>query len=90
MPAPNHAEKHHRLLRFGHGRRGENRHRWRWRTLGGSDRITFNQIKAQLGDLMYKVSTQKFQDPADGEETLRKYFSDLNEEITEAFAQLTE
>ena len=58
--------------------------------LGGSDRITFNQIKAQLGDLMYKVSTQKFQDPADGEETLRKYFSDLNEEITEAFAQLTE
>ena len=40
--------------------------------------------------MMYKVSTQKFQDPADGEETLRKYFSDLNEEITEAFAQLTE
>ena len=58
--------------------------------LGGSDRITFNQIKAQLGDLMYKVSSQKFQDPADGEETLRKYFSDLNEEITDAFAQLTE
>ena len=58
--------------------------------LGGGDKITFNQIKAELGDLMYKVSTQKFQDPADGEETLRKYFSDLNVEISDAFAQLTE
>ena len=29
-------------------------------------------------------------DPADGEETLRKYFSDLNVEISDAFAQLTE
>ncbi len=56
----------------------------------GGDKVTFTQIKTQLGDLMYKVSSQKFQDPADGEQTLRKFFSDLNEEITTSFAQLTD
>ena len=57
---------------------------------GGSSgsKVTFGQIKAQLGDLMYKVSSQKFQDPAEGEQNLRKFFSDLHEEITDAFAQL--
>ncbi len=59
-------------------------------SFAGGNKITFAQIKAQLGDLMYKVSSQKFQDPADGEETLKKYFGDLNEQISLAFAQLTE
>ena len=58
--------------------------------MGGSGRITFNTIKQQLGDLLYKVASQKFQDPADGEATLKKYFSDLHAEIVDAFAQLTE
>jgi V-type H+-transporting ATPase subunit A len=57
---------------------------------GGSSKVTFNQIKAELGNLMYKVSSQKFQDPAEGEQNLRKFFSDLHEEITDSFANLTD
>ena len=40
---------------------------------GTSDgqKITFNMIKSRLGDLMYKITAQKFEDPADGEEKVR-------------------
>ena len=40
---------------------------------GGSEgkKITFNIIKQRLGNLMYKVTSQKFEDPADGEEAIR-------------------
>jgi hypothetical protein len=40
---------------------------------GTSDgqKITFNIIKSRLGDLMYKITSQKFEDPADGEEKVR-------------------
>ena len=40
---------------------------------GGSEgkKITFNVIKQRLGNLMYKVTSQKFEDPADGEEAIR-------------------
>ena len=46
------------------------------------------RIKQELGDLLYKISSQKFQDPADGEVQLKKYFSDLHGEIREAFESL--
>lgn len=41
---------------------------------GGADgqKITFNVIKQRLGDLLYKVTSQKFEDPEEGEETLRQ------------------
>ena len=40
---------------------------------GTSDgqRINFNMIKSRLGDLMYKITAQKFEDPADGEDAVR-------------------
>lgn len=40
---------------------------------GGSEgqKITFNVIKQRLGDLMYKITSQKFEDPVEGEEAIR-------------------
>ncbi len=40
---------------------------------GTSDgqKITFNMIKSRLGNLMYKITAQKFEDPADGEDKVR-------------------
>lgn len=40
---------------------------------GGSDghKVTYNVIKSRLGDLLYKITSQKFEDPADGEEIVR-------------------
>lgn len=34
-------------------------------------KITFNVIKQRLGDLLYKVTAQKFEDPADGEDAIK-------------------
>ena len=41
---------------------------------GGADgqKITFNIIKQRLSDLLYKVTSQKFEDPDEGEEPLRQ------------------
>ena len=33
-----------------------------------SAKITYNVIKARMGDLMYRIASQKFEDPNDGEE----------------------
>ena len=40
---------------------------------GGSEgqKITFNVIKQRLSDLLYKITSQKFEDPSDGEEKIR-------------------
>lgn len=38
---------------------------------GDGQRITYNVIKHRLGDLLYKITSQKFEDPAEGEEALR-------------------
>jgi len=51
-------------------------------------KITFNTIKTSMGDLMYKLSSMKFQDPADGEEHVKSEYADLYEEITNAFRSL--
>ena len=40
---------------------------------GGGDgqKITFNAIKQKLGKLMYEITSQKFEDPADGEDVIK-------------------
>ena len=38
---------------------------------GDGTKITYNTIKAKLGPLLYKLSSQKFEDPADGESRVR-------------------
>jgi len=57
-------------------------------TSSSENKITYNTIKNQLGDLMYKLSAQKFNKPAEGEEKLTNIFRTLNEEIQTAFRQL--
>lgn len=41
---------------------------------GGGDggKITFNVIKTRLGDLLYKITSQKFEDPGEGEDVIRR------------------
>ena len=42
------------------------------RTAGtGTNKITYNVIKARLADLLYKITSQKFEDPAEGEEPIK-------------------
>eukprot|EP01025_Chloroclados_australasicus_P028235 TRINITY_DN27_c0_g1_i4.p1 TRINITY_DN27_c0_g1~~TRINITY_DN27_c0_g1_i4.p1 ORF type:complete len:646 (+),score=96.77 TRINITY_DN27_c0_g1_i4:171-1940(+) len=53
-------------------------------------KITFNIIKAKLGDLLYKVSSQKFEDPADGEDVVKTRLGELNNELKEKFRALEE
>ena len=40
---------------------------------GGGDgqKITYNVIKSRLADLLYKITSQKFEDPAEGEEPIK-------------------
>ncbi|RIB21944.1 V-type proton ATPase catalytic subunit A [Gigaspora rosea] len=52
--------------------------------------ITWAKIRERMGDLLYKLSSMKFEDPADGEEVLRERYQKLNTEIHESFRQLLE
>lgn len=52
------------------------------------NKVTWNRLKAHMPDTIYKLSTQKFQLPTDGEATLVAYFTSLNEEIQAAFRSL--
>ena len=38
---------------------------------GGDQKITYNVIKNRLSDLLYKITSQKFEDPAEGEEAIK-------------------
>lgn len=63
------------------------------RTVGAaseSKRVTFNDIKSNMGDLLYRLSSQKFEEPSDGEEVLKGRFSALNNDLREAFERLEE
>ena len=58
--------------------------------VAGGGKVTFNLIKARLGDLLYKLSSQKFEEPSQGEETVKAKLRALNEEIRERFRALEE
>ncbi|CAI5998742.1 unnamed protein product [Closterium sp. NIES-64] len=51
-------------------------------------KITLNVIKQRLGDLIYKIVSQKFEDPADGKAVLEAKYQKLSEELTAAFRSL--
>jgi len=56
-----------------------------------SDRkVSYSHIKNQLNDLIFKITSMKFQDPADGEPALVAYYKALNEEIYTAFRNLAD
>jgi V-type H+-transporting ATPase subunit A len=51
-------------------------------------KVTWNRLKGSMGDLIYKITAQKFQLPTDGEAALVAFFTELNEEIVKAFHSL--
>lgn len=53
-------------------------------------KITWAMIKNAMNDLMYKISSMKFQDPAEGEEIGQKNFRALYEQIQTAFRDFAE
>jgi V-type H+-transporting ATPase subunit A len=57
---------------------------------GGGGRVTFALIKARLGPLLHKLSSQKFEDPAQGEGPLRDKLRELGEELADRFRALEE
>jgi len=53
-------------------------------------KVTWVQIRSAMGDLLYKITSMKFQDPHDGEAALVAHFKSLYEEIHAAFRNLGE
>jgi len=57
---------------------------------GGSDdkKTNYATIKSRMGDLIYKISCMKFQDPNNGEGPVVTHMKALSEEIHDAFRKL--
>ena len=51
-------------------------------------KITFNVIQARMGDLMYRIASQKFEDPADGEDVVKQRLTQLETDLIDAFRAL--
>lgn len=51
-------------------------------------KITFNIIKNRLGDVLYKVTAQKFEDPGEGEAAVKAKMKAVNDELVERFRAL--
>ena len=51
-------------------------------------KITYNVVRARMGDLMYRIASQKFEDPATGEETVAHRLDELGRDLAAAFRQL--
>jgi len=52
------------------------------------NKITWNTINQSMGDIIYKISSMKFQDPHEGEAKVVAHYQALNEEIKQAFNNL--
>merc|ERR1711998_712699 len=53
-------------------------------------RVTFNHIKDNLGELMYKLVAMKFEEPDQGEAVVRQKMQDIHDEITSSIANVAE
>ncbi|KAI5054127.1 hypothetical protein GOP47_0030980, partial [Adiantum capillus-veneris] len=51
-------------------------------------KITYNIIKQRLGDLIYRLVSQKFEDPAEGEAALVEKYKKLYDDLTNGFRNL--
>lgn len=51
-------------------------------------KITYSLIKHRLGDLFYRLVSQKFEDPAEGEAALTGKFQKLYDDLTAGFRNL--
>ncbi|KAG2385604.1 hypothetical protein C9374_003419 [Naegleria lovaniensis] len=56
----------------------------------GAGKITWNTIKNAMGDIMYKLSKQKFIEPKNGEQKIKQELNELYQEIGNAFKNLEE
>ncbi|KXN73963.1 V-type ATPase [Conidiobolus coronatus NRRL 28638] len=53
-----------------------------------NNQITFAKIRDSMGDIIYKLSSMKFEDPADGQEALVERYTQLKKEMEDRFQQL--
>ncbi|RUS19910.1 V-type proton ATPase catalytic subunit A [Endogone sp. FLAS-F59071] len=53
-----------------------------------SGQVTFAKIRDMLGDIIYRLSSMKFEDPADGEEALRERYIKLQRDMEQRFLDL--
>ncbi|KAJ3337287.1 hypothetical protein HDU93_001333 [Gonapodya sp. JEL0774] len=53
-----------------------------------SNQITWAKIRESMSDIMYKLSSMKFEDPIEGEAVIRERYQKLNKEMEERFRQL--
>lgn len=53
-----------------------------------NSQITWNKIRESMSDIIYKLSSMKFEDPADGEDALVEKYSALYKEIEAKFNDL--
>jgi len=51
-------------------------------------KVTWVTIKSSMGDLLYQLTSMKFQDPATGEEKVSSNLKAVGDEITQAFRNL--
>lgn len=60
-------------------------------TSQSDNKITWAIIRDQMGDILYRLSSMKFQDPVDdGEENISRDFETLHEEMQACFRNLEE
>jgi V-type H+-transporting ATPase subunit A len=57
-------------------------------TSGGS--ISWTKIRESMSDILYKLTSMKFEDPADVENTLQSRYQQINREIEERFRSLAD
>jgi len=53
-----------------------------------SNQITWNKIRDSMSDVIYKLSSMKFEDPADGEDVIKERYQKLQKEMEEQFRAL--
>ncbi|KAJ3284132.1 hypothetical protein HDU79_008489 [Rhizoclosmatium sp. JEL0117] len=55
-----------------------------------SGAITWAKIRENMGDILHKLSSMKFEDPADGADALRERYTKLGREIEERFRNISD
>ncbi|KAJ3071889.1 H(+)-transporting V1 sector ATPase subunit A [Podochytrium sp. JEL0797] len=55
-----------------------------------SGQISWNKIRDNMGDILHKLSSMKFEDPEDGEEALKDRYGKLGREMEERFRNISD
>ncbi|KAJ2718718.1 H(+)-transporting V1 sector ATPase subunit A [Coemansia sp. Benny D115] len=55
-----------------------------------SGQITWAKIRDNMGDIIYRLSSMKFEDPADGEQALVERYTQLQRDMEEQFRSLSD